>query len=327
MPLLKVDSLTKEFPLPRQLFARHKRAVHAVNGVSFALEPGDTLGLVGESGSGKSTIGRCILRLTEPTSGRIFFDGEDFLALRGEELRRRRQTIQMVFQDPYASLDPYRSIFSNMEEPLLYHGNLSAAERRERVADLLQEVGLPEIYGARYPYQLSGGQRQRVGIARALALKPKLIVADEPVSALDVSVQAQILNLFADLRERHALTYVFISHDLRVVRHLCNRIVVLYLGSVMEEGAAEELFLHPLHPYLRSLLGAIPTLDSAERINRVILHGDIPSPVVLPQGCPFHTRCPYAMPRCTAEKPALAGDRQHRVACHLHPAGKERKTP
>jgi len=325
-PLLQVRDLKMWFPITEGvLFERHVGDVRAVDGVSFDLRRGETLGLVGESGCGKSTTGRAIVRLYRPTAGSITFDGQDVTSLEGAGLRRMRRRFQMIFQDPYASLDPRMTAGSTIAEPLEVHGVGTKAERRERVRELLSTVGLNPEYGVRYPHEFSGGQRQRIGVARALALDPDLIVADEPISALDVSIQAQVINLLERLQERLGLTYLFIAHDLSVVRHISDRIAVMYLGRVVELAPSRELNARPLHPYSVALLSAVPIPDPAveRRRRRIILTGDVPSPVNPPAGCHFHTRCwlreRLGNPeRCVAEIPALRPlSDGHEVACHF----------
>ena len=312
--LLRAEHLVKEFPVKGGV-------VHAVSDVSFAIEKGETLGLVGESGCGKSTLGKLVLDLISPTSGKVFFDGQDLSRFRGEKLRALRRGMQMIFQDPYASLDPRMSVGRIIMEPLNAHriGN-SHAERKAIVCELMEQVGLrPEFYG-RYPHQFSGGQRQRIGIARALALNPELIICDEPVSALDVSIQAQILNLLRDLQQQRGLTYLFISHDLNVVRYLSDRVMVMFLGQLCELSPTEALYAAPRHPYTRFLLEAVPQPDPTRREEaRALLTGEVSSPVNPPSGCRFHLRCPYADERCSAEQPALSELEPGRFcACH-HP--------
>ena len=322
MTLLSVRGLEVHFPIREGLILdRQIGAVRAVDGVDLDVEQGETLGLVGESGCGKTTVGRAVLRLTEPTAGSITFDGEDITALKGERLRRLRRRMQMIFQDPYASLDPRQTVGSIVAEPLRTHG--LATERGaldRRVRGLLEVVGLPAGAAARYPHEFSGGQRQRIGIARALAVRPDLIVADEPVSALDVSIQAQVVNLLEELQAEYRLTYLVIAHDLAVVRHISDRVAVMYLGKIMEIAPADDLYVHPLHPYTIALLSAIPIPDPVveERRQRILLKGDLPSPADPPPGCVFHTRCPYRQPtRCHDEVPALRAVRaNHTVACH-----------
>ena len=306
-PLLEVESLVKQFRLRRGLFGRHAGLVRAVDRVSLTVERGECLALVGESGSGKTTLGRCMIRLLEPTAGAVRFEGEDLLALPPAELRRRRQRFQMIFQDPNGSLDPRQKVGRSVGEPLEIHRRLGRRERRAAVGELLETVGLAPALAARYPHQLSGGQRQRVGIARALATRPELVIADEPISALDVSVRAQILNLLADLRERFGLTLLLIAHDLAVVRQVADRVAVLYMGRLVELAPAAELFERPRHPYTASLLAAVPQPVPRRRGQaRQLLAGDPPSLLRPPPGCPFHPRCPAAGARCAAEEPALA---------------------
>jgi len=320
-PLLRVVGLQKHFPVRSGLFRRSGQKVMAVEGVSLEIAAGETLGLVGESGCGKSTLGRVILRLTEPNAGTIAFRGEDITNLRGDRLRARRKEMQIIFQDPYSSLNPRMTVGSIVGEALSIHQLGSRRDRRERVVRLLQEVGLhPDAYG-RYPHEFSGGQRQRVGIARALAVEPSFIVCDEPVSALDVSIQAQILNLLMDLQERRGLTYLFISHDLRVVELISDRVAVMYLGRIVELAATTDLYRLPLHPYTTALLSAVPTPDPERKRKRIILAGDVPSPIAPPPGCPFHPRCNHATDICKTILPALTERRPgHLVACH-HPQG------
>ncbi len=321
--LLDVRGLTKHFEAPSETFFGPKRLVSAVDGVSFTVNRGDTFGLVGESGCGKTTLGRTLLKLEAPTAGEVFFEGRDIFKLSGGELRRLRRDIQVVFQDPYSSLDPRMSVADILEEPFLIHDILpNKAERRKRVAELLDLVGLPKTAGERHPHMFSGGQRQRVGIARALALNPKLVVLDEPVSALDVSIQAQVLNLLQDLQKELKLTYLFISHDFSVVRHLCNRTAVMYLGRLVESGPTETLFADPQHPYTEALLSAVPVPDPAveKRRKRILLSGDVPSPLDPPSGCRFHPRCRYAAPDCSVKDPAILEMRPgHWAACPVAP--------
>ena len=318
-PLLDIVDLKKHFPVRRTAFSARRGVVQAVDGVSFAIQPGETLGLVGESGCGKSTVGRMILRLIEPTSGAIRFDGEDLLALEGKALRRRRADLQLIFQDPYGSLDPRQTVEKIVGEPLAIHGIGDRAERRQRVLRLIERVGLAAEHLGRHPHEFSGGQRQRIGIARALALEPRLVVCDEAVSALDVSIQAQVVNLLKRLQRDLGLTYLFIAHDLAVVRHISTRVAVMYLGRIVELAPAAQLFARPFHPYTQALLSAIPRPKAdARRGGRVLLAGDVPSPMAPPAGCRFHTRCPLAIDRCRVETPPTQDLGEGRsVACHL----------
>jgi oligopeptide transport system ATP-binding protein len=314
-PLLRVENLVKHFPVRSGLFGR-KALVRAVDGVSFDLDRGETLALVGESGCGKSTTGRLVLRLIEATSGRVQFGGRDLQALDPDALRAARGAMQIIFQDPYASLNPRMTVGQTLEEPLLLHG-LAQGRRRERVAEILAQVGLAGEHARRYPHEFSGGQRQRIGIARAIAVEPKLIVCDEPVSALDVSIQAQVVNLLRDLQRRLGLAYVFIAHDLAVVKHIADRVAVMYLGRIVEEAPKEALFAAPRHPYTQALLAAIPIPEPRLRRARVVLQGDLPSPINPPSGCHFRTRCPHARERCATEAPAMEFAGAHGVACHF----------
>ena len=315
--MLKIHSLKKYFPV-KTGFGRVKEHVKAVDGVSLEIQAGETFGLVGESGCGKSTLGYCVLRLIEPTSGQIFFQDQNILALDAAEMRKLRREIQMIFQDPASSLDPRMTIQQIVEEPFVIHKLYLKQERSRKVRELLDAVGMDENAASKYPHQFSGGQRQRIGIARALALNPKLIVADEPVSALDVSIQAQIVNLMQDLQSRYGLTYLFISHGLPVVEHISDRIGVMYLGRLVETGLSEEICRHPLHPYTQILLSSVPSPDPGMKREKRILAGDVPSAVNPPAGCRFHTRCPQAMDRCKVEEPQeIHVSATHRVWCHL----------
>lgn len=319
--VLEVKGLKKYFPLKSRLFSGEKSYVRAVNNVSFDLYKGETLGLVGESGSGKSTTGRAILRLLEPTAGKVIYRGNDITAIHGNELRNMRKNIQMIFQDPYASLNPRMTVGEAIVEPMLSHGMMKKSDAVEKTLELLDRVGLDKEYYNRYPHQFSGGQRQRIGIARALALNPEIIIADEPVSALDVSVQSQIINLFKDLQDEFGLTYIFIAHDLSVVKYLSTRIAVMYLGEIVEISSKESLFEKPLHPYTQALISAIPEPDPRKKGKRIILKGDVPSPSNPPQGCKFNSRCFMKTDRCETH-PELKEVDGHQVRCHLYD-GKE----
>ncbi|GIU82626.1 MAG: ABC transporter ATP-binding protein [Pyrinomonadaceae bacterium] len=309
--LLQVKNLVKYFPIENS-----DNVVRAVDGVSFDILEGETLGLVGESGCGKSTVGKCILRLIEPTSGEVWFEDKNVFALDKKELRNLRRQMQIIFQDPYSSLNPRLNVYSIISEPLKIHGIGTEKERKEMVADLLKKVGLDPEYMWRYPHEFSGGQRQRIGIARALALRPKLIICDEPVSALDVSVQAQVINLLQDLQEEFGLTYLFISHGLAVVQHISNRVAVMYLGKVVEIASAAKLYGNPIHPYTKALLSAIPIPDPKIERKRIILQGDVPTPINPPSGCRFRTRCPIATKECAEVTPELKEiEEKHFVAC------------
>src|SRR5436305_4218663 len=315
--LLEVDGLKKHFVADRSVFGTPRAFVKAVDGVSFNVEAGKTLALVGESGCGKSTVSRLVLRLIEPDSGRIRFEGRDLLALDANELRAFRRHAQIIFQDPYASLNPRMTVSQILTEPLVLHNLVPAARRPERVAELLRLVGLEPRFARRYPHEFSGGQRQRIAIARALAVEPKLIICDEPVSALDVSIRSQILNLLRDLQERLGLAYIFVSHDLAVVKHIADRVAVMNLGGIVEAADTQSLFASPRHPYSRALLSAIPIPKPRAKRSRMLLQGEMPSALKPPAGCRFHTRCPYVIERCRIERPRLIADAQgHAAACH-----------
>jgi oligopeptide/dipeptide ABC transporter ATP-binding protein len=317
--LLDVKDLKTHYPIYSGLMQRQSNTVKAVDGVSFSIREGETFGLVGESGCGKSTTGRTILRLTDPTSGEVWFNGQNLVTAKPSVIQKARRDLQMIFQDPYASLNPRMTIGRILEEPMIVHGVKNRRERRERVESLLDVVGLHKDYASRYAHEFSGGQRQRVGIARSLALHPKLVVADEPVSALDVSVQSQVLNLMKDLQGEFNLTYLFIAHDLSVVRHISDRIGVMYLGRIAELGNSDELYDNPLHPYTKALLSAVPIANPTIKRERIILQGDVPSPANPPSGCTFHPRCPYVMDICKSARPELREvGSGHQVACHLY---------
>jgi oligopeptide/dipeptide ABC transporter ATP-binding protein len=317
-PVLEVERLKKYFPVRKGLLRRTVGHVYAVDDVSFTIGEGETVGLVGESGCGKTTVGRAILRLIEPTAGAIRLEGRDITGLGKTELRPYRQAMQIIFQDPFSSLNPRMRAGDIVGEPLKVHGNGSRRERRERVAELFQRVGLRPAQMDNFPHQFSGGQRQRIGVARALALSPKLIIGDEPVSALDVSIQAQVINLLTDLQRDMKLSYLFISHNLAVVEHISHRIAVMYLGRIVEYTDKATLFTRPLHPYTEALLAAVPVPDPAIKRQKRVVQGDVPSPMKPPPGCHFHPRCPYAEARCKSEAPALREvEPGHQVACHL----------
>lgn len=318
-PLLQVEGLKKYFPIKRGLLRRTVGHVRAVDGVDFSLQQGETLGVVGESGCGKSTMGRSVLRLIEPTQAKISFQNKNVMGLDRLSLRALRREMQLVFQDPYASLNPRYSIAQTLAEPLEIHSIGTRKSRIKDVQSILERVGLDADYASRYPHEFSGGQRQRIGIARALMLNPKLIVLDEPVAALDVSVQSQVLNLLDDLQQEFNLTYIFVAHDLSVVRHISNRVLVMYLGNMAEMADADDLFADPLHPYTKALLSAVPVPDPDAVRERIILQGDLPSPANPPSGCRFHTRCPMAMDICSREIPVRKEIKpRHEVACHLY---------
>jgi oligopeptide transport system ATP-binding protein len=317
--LLSVRGLTKYFSVTGGILAREVARVHAVDGVSIEIKRGKTLGLVGESGCGKSTTGRCILRLIEPSSGEIRFDGRDVTRIEGSELQHLRRDMQIIFQDPFASLNPRHTVAAIVGEALTIHRLVKTQrQQQDRVVELLETVGLRSDHLNRFPHEFSGGQRQRIGIARALAVEPKLIVCDEPVSALDVSIQAQVINLLEDLQEKFGLTYLFIAHDLSVVEHISDRVAVMYLGRVVEVAPARELYDNPRHPYTEALLSAVPIPDPKVKRKRIVLQGDVPNPIRPPSGCRFRTRCPLAEPRCASEVPELREFRPgHWVACHV----------
>ena len=323
MSLLEIHDLKKHFPVGEGLFSRHKEVVKAVDGVSLTVEEGETLGIVGESGCGKSTLGRTILRLIEPTSGEIYFQNKNLLGLSQRELRDTRRQMQIIFQDPYASLNPRMRVGDIVGEGLEIHKLARGKAKRERVMELLQQVGLREDHYGRYPHEFSGGQRQRIGIARALAVNPKFIVADEPVSSLDVSIQAQIINLLQELQEKMHLTYFFISHDLRVVEHISHRVAIMYLGKIVEIAKSDTIYQDAKHPYTRALLSAVPLPDTSRKKERTVLQGDVPSPVHPPPGCSFHPRCPHREALCDKIEPSLDFDEhRHGVACHVFGPGK-----
>jgi oligopeptide/dipeptide ABC transporter ATP-binding protein len=317
--LLSVSDLKVHFPIRRGLFSRVIGHVYAVDGISFTLKRGETLGLVGESGCGKTTTGLAILRLIEPTSGTVMFNGNDAFRMAKSQLRSLRREMQIIFQDPYSSLNPRMTVNQIIGDPMTVHGAFPGRERGERIAFLLERVGLTPEQGRRYPHEFSGGQRQRIGIARALALNPQLIVGDEPVSALDVSIQAQIINLLIDLQQEFRLSYIIIAHDLAVVEHICDRVAVMYLGKIVEMASYRDLYVSPRHPYTQALLSAVPVTDPREKRDKIILKGDVPSPIDPPPGCHFHPRCPHRMEPCERAEPELKdiGGRHH-VACYLY---------
>ncbi|MBI5874619.1 MAG: dipeptide ABC transporter ATP-binding protein [Deltaproteobacteria bacterium] len=318
MPILTLNSITKHFPARGGMFKKSDGVVHAVDGVSFSVNKGEIFGLVGESGCGKSTLGRVVARLIEPTSGEIIFDGKDITRLKSKELKSVRRELQIIFQDPYASLNPRMPVGEIIGEALSIHNIANGAEKAERVKKLVDIVGLPKDSLYRYPHEFSGGQRQRIGIARAVAMNPKFIIADEPISALDVSIQAQIINLFRDLQKEFDLTYLFIAHDLRVVEYISDRVAVMYLGKIMEIATSKDIYSHPVHPYTEALLSAVPMPDPQKKKKRIILKGEIPSPINPPLGCVFHTRCIYAQEKCKKEVPLLEQKTDSRLAaCHF----------
>ncbi|MGJ4908478.1 ABC transporter ATP-binding protein [Bradyrhizobium sp. HKCCYLS2033] len=318
-PLLSVRNLTKAFPIRGGLLKRQIGSVRAVDGVNFHIEPSETFGLVGESGCGKSTTGRCVLRLIEPSSGELTFEGKDVIALSGESLRALRRDIQIIFQDPYASLNPRMTIGAIIGEALTIHGLATSRQQYEaRIVHLLETVGLQADHMTRYPHEFSGGQRQRIGIARAIAVEPKLIICDEPVSALDVSIQAQVINLLEDLQQKFGIAYLFVAHDLSVVEHISRRVAVMYLGRIVETAPSRQLYSAPKHPYTEALLSAVPIPDPSIKRKRVRLKGEVPSPINPPSGCHFHTRCPIAKDVCSKEVPPLKASAEgHLVACHF----------
>lgn len=319
--LLKVEGLKQHFPIKGGMLGRTVNHVKAVDGISFEVYEGETVSIVGESGCGKSTTGRAILRLEEPTAGTVKFEDVELTTLSKKEMRKKRKDLQIIFQDPYASINPRQTVADILNEAMTIQNSVPADKRRKRIIELLETVGLNEYQADRYPHEFSGGQRQRIGIARALAVDPKLIICDEAVSALDVSIQAQVLNLLEELQEEYKLTYLFISHDLGVVRHISDRVIVMYLGKIVEIGDREEIFDRPKHPYTKALLSAIPVPDPTHKKTHIALKGDVPSPIDPPSGCRFHTRCPFAQDRCKQEEPLLASHasmkEEHQAACHF----------
>lgn len=317
--LLEVKQLSKHFPIKGGVLRRTQGYIKAVNEVSFSVREGETFSLVGESGCGKSTTGRAILHLIEPSGGEIHFNGQDISTLTKKQLRHVRRDMQMVFQDPYASLNPQMTVGELIEEPLTVNGILTPVERKTKVLELMQIVGLNADYATRYPHEFSGGQRQRISIARALSLQPKLIICDEPVSALDVSIQSQVINLMKDLQKEFGLTYIFISHDLSVVKYISDRVAVMYLGNIVEIASKDKIYRHPAHPYTEALLSAVPIPNPKVKRKRIVLTGDVPNPANPPLGCAFHPRCPKAMDRCKVERPKMIYlDEDHAVSCHLY---------
>ncbi|CAM4297125.1 peptide ABC transporter substrate-binding protein [Bacillus manliponensis] len=317
--LIEVRNIKKYFPIKKGLFGRKTEQLKAIDDLSFTIRKGETFGLVGESGCGKSTTGRSIIRLHNVTSGSIIFDGEDITKLKGKDLMEYRKRMQIIFQDPYASLNPTMNVFEIISEPMNIHGSYSVEERKGIILDLLKKVGLKEEHLYRYPHEFSGGQRQRISIARALSVKPDFILCDEPISALDVSVQAQVINMLQDIQEETGVTYLFIAHDLSMVRHISDRIGVMYLGNIVEIAGSDDLYTKPAHPYTKALLSSIPDMDPTKVASeRIILQGEVPSPLHSPSGCKFRTRCPHAMEKCaTAVPPMIQIDQNHQVACHL----------
>lgn len=317
--ILQVEDLKKYFPVKAGIFKKTVGTVHAVDNISFYISKGETFGLVGESGCGKTTTALTIMRLIEPTTGRVYFEGKNVFDLKGRELRKLRRIMNIIFQDPFASLNPRMSVYQIVSEPFDIHGHASGGEKKRRVMELIKRVGLSPHHISRYPHEFSGGQRQRIGIARALAVEPTFIIADEPVSALDISVRAQILNLLENLKKEFGLTYLYISHDLSTVKHMCDRVAVMYVGKIVEVTATKELFKNPLHPYTEALLSAIPIPDPLIARKRIILKGDVPTPINPPTGCRFHPRCPYMTPTCKEVEPELinvGSSIEHYVACH-----------